>query len=310
MDSTMSAKKDFAQQSHTRHEEHYKEYEQGEEKIRHARSWLQGDTVDAWLKLRLMQSIDPLLEHFPSATWVTVGDGRFAADAQYINSKGGKVLATDISDVLLKQAKQEGYIKEYKKENAEALSFQDGEFDFVFCKESYHHFPRPLLSLHEMLRVATKAVILVEPNDHQVLRGTREAAYKRLKEFFFRWVLQKRAVKHEYEEVGNYIYTISRREIEKVALGLNYPVVVFKYINTYYIPGVEYEKLSVHGPLWRKVSYMIWWRDLLTKLKLKPSGVLVAMIFKTPLDQALQNEFKAAGFVVDNLPRNPYLNAN
>lgn len=50
-------------------------------------------------------------------------------------------------------------------ENAEKLSSPNETLDFVLCKESYHHFTRPMLALYEMLRVATKAVVLIEPNE-------------------------------------------------------------------------------------------------------------------------------------------------
>jgi hypothetical protein len=70
----------------------------------------------------------------PQARWLTVGDGRYGNDAKYISNKGGHALASDISDCLLKEAKDIGYIAEYKKENAEALSFQDAEFDYVLAE--------------------------------------------------------------------------------------------------------------------------------------------------------------------------------
>lgn len=66
----------------------------------------------------------------------------------------------------------------YSVENAESLSFRDNEFEVAFCKEAYHHFPRPFLALYEMLRVASKAVVLAEPNDQiprPIMRGIYEA---------------------------------------------------------------------------------------------------------------------------------------
>ena len=44
-----------------------------------------------------------------------------------------------------------------------------------------------------------------------------------------------------FEPDGNFICSISAREMEKVALGLNLPHVVFKGLNDYYIKGGEYE---------------------------------------------------------------------
>jgi ubiquinone/menaquinone biosynthesis C-methylase UbiE len=156
---------DFIKQSYKIHEDNFLAYKRGEAKEETAKTWLQDDNVNAWCAQRIYATIDPLLQAYPEATWLTVGDGRYGNDAHYIHSKGGKVLATDISDHLLKEAVDLGRIAAYKKEYAEALSFAAEEFDFIFCKESYHHFPRPMIALYEMLRVSRKGVVLLEPQD-------------------------------------------------------------------------------------------------------------------------------------------------
>jgi ubiquinone/menaquinone biosynthesis C-methylase UbiE len=75
------------------------------------------------------------------------------------------VIATDISDSLRQEAAAESYIEEFRKENAEHLSFEDGAFGFCLCKAAYHHLPRPMIGVYEMLRVANLRVALIEPND-------------------------------------------------------------------------------------------------------------------------------------------------
>ena len=157
----------FQEKSYERHSEHFKEYCTGGAKEKHAKTWFEKDTVDAWRHQRMYQILDPILK-VKSSKWLTVGDGRYGKDAKYIIDNGCEALATDISDALLQEAKNIGYINEFKKENSESLSFDDSKFDYVFCKESYHHFPRPMLALYEMLRVASKGVILIEPNDRYI----------------------------------------------------------------------------------------------------------------------------------------------
>jgi ubiquinone/menaquinone biosynthesis C-methylase UbiE len=164
----MSSIDEFQSKSYKQHSEHFKEYTLNGDKSAHAKTWLEKDTVDAWRHRRMYQVLDPILVTETKAKWLTVGDGRYGKDSRYITEKGGDALATDISGYLLKEAKDLGYITEYKVENAESLSFHDSEFDYVFCKESYHHFPRPMLALYEMLRVAKRGVILVEPNDSYI----------------------------------------------------------------------------------------------------------------------------------------------
>lgn len=51
----------------------------------------------------------------------------------------------------------------YKIENMENLSFKNSSFEFVFIKEAIHHVPRPHKAIYEILRVAKKAVIFIEP---------------------------------------------------------------------------------------------------------------------------------------------------
>ena len=97
--------------------------------------------------------------------WLTLGDGRYGTEANYLISKGIDAMANDYSDKLLKIGKEIGFIEKYQKENAESLTFNDNEFDYVLIKEAFHHFPRPWIVLYEAFRVCKKGVILIEPND-------------------------------------------------------------------------------------------------------------------------------------------------
>ena len=294
------------QLSYKSHEKHLNEYAHGEAMENHGKTWLETDTVDAWRHTRMYKTLDPLLEMYPDATWITVGDGRYGKEAQYIQAKGLKVLATDISDVLLKEAKEDGYIKAYSKENSESLSFTDNEFDFAFCKESYHHFPRPMIALYEMLRIVKRGVVLIEPNDSYVTASILEIPLRNLKNFV-KMKLRKRSMMHEFEESGNYLYRISKREIEKVALGMNFKTVAFKGINDYYVQGIENEKVAEHGKLLRRVMTLITMQDILSKLRLLQYGLLVAIIFKDKVEQSLKSRLLTHGYEVISLPENPYL---
>lgn len=154
---------DIINKSYNLHEEHYSESAHSI-----AEKYLNEGTIYAWLHERLHNSISPLIEMYPNATWVTIGDGRYGNDARFIKQKGVRVLATDISDGLLKKTKGLKLIECYKKENAECLSFKDMQFDYVLCKEAFHHFPRPFIALYEMIRIARMGVVLIEPNDHKI----------------------------------------------------------------------------------------------------------------------------------------------
>ncbi len=302
----MCSDREFHLLSYQRHTSHYGVYSMGGEQESLAQTWLRNDTVDAWRHNRMYRLLDPILETEPNARWLTVGDGRYGNDSNYISNKGCPVLASDISDVLLKEAKNIGYITEYRQENAELLSFADGEFDYVFCKESYHHFPRPLIALYEMMRVAAKGVVLIEPNDLCTSDKASQVLFRNMLGMLKRG-LGREVIRHGFEEAGNYIYSISRREIEKVALGMNYNVIAFCGVNDFYLAGVEYEKLSERGPLYRKVKARIDLYNLLTRLGLRDYILLGAIIFKKDPSEILSRNLDRAGYGVMTLPKNPHI---
>jgi len=302
----MSPAGNFQEKSYRRHYEHSKIYIPGSEKEATAKTWFEKDTVDAWRHRRMYQVLDPILIADPKAKWLTVGDGRFGSDAKYILEKGCDALASDISDLLLKEAKDIGYIHEYKMENAEALSFKDSEFDYVLCKESYHHFPRPMIALYEMLRVASKGVLLIEPNDLCMKNKISIILFKNMINII-KLLLRRKTNRHSFEESGNYVYSISKREIEKVALGLNYKIVAFKGINDVFFAGVELEKLSEKGPLQRKVRVIINIVNFLCKLGFMDYGLLAAIIFKKEPSEELLKKLAKNGYEIMHLPENPYI---
>ena len=295
----------FQEKSYESHTKHFDKYSSGGKEEKHAKTWFEKDTVDAWRHQRMYHILDPILK-VQSSRWLTVGDGRYGKDAKYIIDNGCKALATDISDALLQEAKNLGFVNDIKKENSESLSFNDLEFDYVFCKESYHHFPRPMLALYEMLRVAEKGVILIEPTDRYINDSVTDVLFRNLINLTKR-LLGKKASKHDFEDSGNYVFRISRREIEKVSLGLNYKIVAFKGINDAYLKGVEFEKLSEKGPLLKKVRAIIFIRDLLCKLGLMNYQLLASIIFKKKPSNSLMQDLQKAGYEIINLPENPYI---
>ncbi len=53
----------------------------------------------------------------------------------------------------------------YVKLNMEKVSLPPKSFDLIFAKEALHHVSRPILAFYEMLRVAKKAIIFIEPQE-------------------------------------------------------------------------------------------------------------------------------------------------
>src|SRR5690606_10129572 len=90
----------------------------------------------------------------------------------------------------------------------------------------------------------------------------------------FKRLIGKEVKKHTYEDVGNYVYKVSEREIEKVALGLNYPFVAFKKINQFYTDGIDAEVANDTSKLFRKVKAYTSILNVLTKLRLIEPSLL------------------------------------
>lgn len=143
-------------------ENHYKECLENNERLKVASTWLNKDTLDYWRHHRMLS---PVKAFISGETWLTIGDGRYGTDANFILSNGGRAHASDLSDVLLEIGRKTGFINEYSRQNAECLSFADNAFDYVLVKEALHNCPRPWMALYEAFRVCRKAVVLIEPHD-------------------------------------------------------------------------------------------------------------------------------------------------
>jgi SAM-dependent methyltransferase len=205
--------------------------------------------------------------------------------------------------MFLEESKKRQYIPEYEVQNAEQLTFADRSFDFVLCKEAYHHFPRPTVALYEMLRVARRAVVLIEPQDEYPPRPLTRLKVL-IKRITGRQVLPGY---HWYEPAGNYVYTISKRELTKLSLGVGLSHVAFKAMNSYHVAGLEELELARHKKTYRKLRLMILLQDMLTRMRGAHAGLLVAILFKEPPTNALSDLLRASGYEVVTLPRNPYL---
>jgi ubiquinone/menaquinone biosynthesis C-methylase UbiE len=300
----------FINISYMLHADHYKLADNGE--LSEAQlQWLRQDTVDFWRHYRMCAPVIPFAKFNPGSSWMTIGDGRLGLDSIRLKSFEDSitVLPTDISTLLLEQAKRIGLIENFGNENAENISSDDGSFDYSFCKESFHHFPRPYIALYEMIRVSRKAVILIEPADDD--KNPLPLSIIRNIKLLVKKIVGK-PIRHNdffrFETSGNYVYTISSRDIEKVAAGLQLPMIAFKYFNDYYEDGVEISPANNSSKLFKRVKSKIKFRNLMCRLGLATYTGMIAVIFKenpsTELLRALQTE----GFTITEIPTNPYLN--
>lgn len=262
-------------------------------------------TIGKWLQAIFFKSLNPLLAD-KNGTWLTLGDA-YGFDAQYILKAGNKAIASDLNTDFLTIAKDQQVITDFSLQNAEAMSYPNHAFDYILCKESYHHFPRPYAALYEMARVAKKGFILMEPQDPILkmpfLLGLMNVVSA------FSDQLSKKLWKNRfsYEPVGNFIYKISERELEKFAAGLNLPMVAFKKLNpNFYFEGANESLANRKNFKFLIISLKKLVRDLFAKIGIVPSQVLAAIIFKTIPDEKTLRNLKDTGYRIVNIPHNPY----
>ena len=260
------------------------------------KSWLDKSSLDYWRHNRIRNSIKALITNTKNKKWITIGDGRFGTDANFLLTSGcSNVTATDISEELLAIGARKKFITRYAAQNAEKITYKDDSFDYALCKEAYHHFPRPVIALYEMLRISKYGIVLIEPNDQANIQIP-----------FINSFTQK----HQFESIGNYVYSLSRHEIEKIMLGIGLRFYAFKGVNDYYIEGIEdcpQKNGSFKQHLNRlKLKTIIWVKDVLPSLHLKNSNLISIIIFKQEPQAKLLSSLIKDGFKFKTLPLNPY----
>ncbi|WP_316828270.1 class I SAM-dependent methyltransferase [Pedobacter miscanthi] len=264
------------------------------------------NNIAQWLQQLFFSCLDPLLNQ-KNRSWLTVGDA-YGFDAQYILNSGNEALATDLNTDFLNIALKEGIIKSCAAENAENLSQEDNSFDFVLCKESYHHFPRPYAAMYEMIRVAKIGVVVMEPQDPVI----KMPLLLMLTNVFTHHgqILNKLwKNRFSFEPVGNFVYKVSEREFEKLAAGLGLPMVAFKKINpNYWFKGAEAISTEPHNSKFIMIKMKKFFFDVMVKLRAMPAQVLTAVIFKQLPDRDTIALLKKSGYRMVYIPKNPYLN--
>lgn len=257
------------------------------------------DSVDAWRHRRMHEMLNSLIEAKPGATWLTVGDGSFGSDAYFLQQKGVDVVASSLTDHSLRIAAEKGLIRKYAVVNAEDISYEDESFDFVLCKEAYHHFPRPSIAFYEMLRVAKDAVVLIEPYDgpKRFLDMIKEPMKK---------LLWGKSETIYFEPSGNFIYRINPKQIGKKLAAMGYATVAYKTFNDIFLPKYGKSRAgSSFGYLATRVSILL--QDLLCGLRLLNPALITVITFKQMPSGKLTKQLKKVGFTFDVMPVNPYV---
>ena len=107
--------------------------------------------------------------------------------------------------------------------------------------------------------------------------------------------------------MGNYVYKVSDREMEKIAMGLNLPAVAFKGINDVFESNPLIDQNIPDPGFFRKIKFKIAVKNLLSKIGLLPYQQLGCVLFKTMPTPSEIAHMKQMGFHIQILPKNPYI---
>ena len=302
----MIEKEKKSSMSYEAHEQHIEDiFAKGEDRLLVLRNT---NCVAYKMSIRNLEILKPLLRE--KNKWLTIGD-HTGFEAKYLTENNQDATASDISDAFLREAVEQKLIKKYKKINVEQIDIEEDGFDYLICKESFHHFPRAYLGLYEMIRVARKGVILIEPVDAW-FKMPLLLFIKNICDCFNPYLINKIwKNRFSWETVGNYVFKVTDREVEKIAMGMGLSCIAFKEMNTLLKPlpakWGDLQCTPLDERLYRKVKrkYAFW--DFICKLRIIPYNTLCAVIFKEKPQPDLLNDLRKNKFRVIELPPNPYL---
>lgn len=159
-----------------------------------------------------------------------------------------------------------------------------------------------------MLRVAKKGVVIIEPQDPITKMPLLLFAANMMSKFGDQLVKKIWKNRISYEPVGNFIYKVSEREVEKLAAGLNLPFVAFRRINpNFYDKNTAKQKANSGNFNFTKIKLKKALLDIFVKLSLCCSQVLGIVIYKEMPDPKTIKELENDGFYCVKIPANPYL---
>lgn len=112
------------------------------------------------------------------------GEGTFLRKAGF-----GDVTVSDFSFEALQRCRRFDPALKTLLVDAERMELPESSYDIILVQDGLHHLSRPVLGFTEMLRVARKAVVVIEPHTGLVgrLAGTQWEKQGAALNYVFRW---------------------------------------------------------------------------------------------------------------------------
>ena len=263
--------------------------------------------VGSWRMDRMVDFASVFADH--DDTWLTIGD-YVGHDSMRLKRAGIKnVVPSNLQTVSLQEALTEGHIDKFLEINAEDIKLPDGAFDYILCKEALHHMPRPYKAIYEMLRVCKKGLVFIEPQDptidywapspnithHRVLTEGeigKEISYVDKAGT----VLLSKYVDWYEDHAFNYVYTLSKRETRKIALGMGLPSYATKCFHDFYLQEYNEQPATPDSEGFQNTLEQIRMHNLVSKNLGIPHSYITGMLFKETPDQESVQKLRALEF--------------
>lgn len=162
-----------------------------------ASRWHFHDTKDPFIRYLRDRRLHLALKHLRrmigeplEGMSVLVVCGGVGGEATFFANQGFKdVTNTDFSANALEVCGRRDPRLKRMELNAEAIDLADESYDLVVVQDGLHHLPRPALGLNEMVRVARRGIIVLEPHTGMVAKaiGTEWERHGDAVNFVFRW---------------------------------------------------------------------------------------------------------------------------
>jgi len=265
-------------------------------------------TVGGWRYQRMIDFVD-CFSNLP-ASWLTLGDA-LGHDAYMLKLRGvNDVMASNLDCSNLEVAFNAGKVDKYLAINAESIPFENDSFDYLLCKEALHHMPRPMMAIYEMLRVAKKGVFFIEPQDPII-----DWPIKRNDNFYREItptdaigekVIIRNSITHDEvtssymdwweDQAFNYVYTFSKREIRKIALGMGLPSYAIKNFNDFYNPDWNNQEAKLGNLGFDKTIEQIQLHNKVCEITGKSFSYITGLLFKETPSSHTINKLNLLGY--------------
>jgi len=201
------------------------------------------------LDFKLQSALQALNGRFNGARTLVVCCGS-GMDAESLASQGMQVVGLDISFEALLRAKERARRYEVSYQlvlgDAENLPFKNDAFEITFVHDGLHHLLDAYQGVREMIRVASKNVVIAEPADALLTR-----------------LAVKLGISGNYEDAGNFVYRLHPRKLAQVFASCGTKRWSFKRHLIYYQPWTFriYKLFELRPVFWLfKMSfYLVNW---------------------------------------------------